>query len=181
MVSHAFAIAAATISALMFALAMRDGRRPARRAVLALDLDETLVHLDDQRRLWVRPGAPDFVARMARLFDEVVLFTAALPVHADSALKALRELDHERKDRFGRRLYRADCTVGAGGVLHKDLRKLGAGEGARVWLVDNTPTTYAMQPHLGVAIKSYFGGHNVADRELARVERELIARFKASC
>lgn len=54
---------------------------------LVLDLDETLIHFDDENKdeevfYMVRPGLNKFLTEMSQIF-EIVIFTAALQDYAD--------------------------------------------------------------------------------------------------
>lgn len=56
---------------------------------LVLDLDETLVHYDDQTNLVnIRPGAEKFLDQMAKYY-EIVIFTAGTQDYAEWALTHL--------------------------------------------------------------------------------------------
>ena len=128
----------------------------AARDVLVLDLDETLVHAlpPDYEDVLVRPQVPEFLAAVSRMYDEVVVFTAGT---RDYASPVLDRLDPDGRV-FGRRLYRDSCTVlGPSLMLVKDLRVLGEADLARVTIVDNTPSAYALQPQCGVAVASFTG------------------------
>ena len=62
--------------------------RSDRQYTLVLDLDETLVHYQDNGNegvLLVRPGADWFLEQMSELY-EVVIFTAAMQDYADWVL-----------------------------------------------------------------------------------------------
>lgn len=58
---------------------------------LVLDLDETLVHYDEeQEALYFRPGVQDFCVKMAQHF-ELVIFTAGMEEYANWAIDSLHE------------------------------------------------------------------------------------------
>jgi len=144
------------------------------RWVLVLDLDETLVHTPNEGRAdpIERPFVREFLRRVAETFDEVVVFTAGTKEYASPVLDGL---DPERRI-FGRRLYRESCSiVELAGVLSvvKDLRRLGEADLSRVRLVDNTPSTYALQPASGVPISSFYG--DPSDRALVETLARLVS------
>lgn len=166
---------AAIVGLLLWAWAVSRGEP--RRRVLALDLDETLVHtpVDAQGAhlpTVVRPGAGAFLDSMARAFDEVVLFTAAAKPYADRIVDGLLD---PHGVRIRRRFTRADCTLrhtADGGLAYvKDLRRLGVPLSCVV-LLDNTPDAYALQPDNGCPIESFLG--EGGDDALARVAPCLL-------
>ena len=62
---------------------------PGRKYTLVLDLDETLVHFDENTEgLYQRPNVVDFLKLMAR-FYEVVIFTAGMQDYAEWALEQI--------------------------------------------------------------------------------------------
>lgn len=124
------------------------------RATLVLDLDETLVHVDAEKSLHVRPGAVAFLAEVVELY-EVVVYTAAERYHADPILDLLEQ---EARVSISHRLYREHCQVmGEKQAMVKDLRRLGRDMG-RILIVDNSPESFVFQPENAVPIESYFGG-----------------------
>ena len=156
--------------------AVQGAQHAARRRILVLDLDETLVHsrpdlssaaagggVGEGGRLevLVRPGAQRFLADMAEAFDEVAIFTAGTREYADAVIDSA--LDPSRAW-IQRRLYRESCEVDP--PLAKDLRRLGVPL-SDVLLVDNSPASFALQPRNGLLIESYWG--DPADDALARL------------
>jgi Dullard-like phosphatase family protein len=145
------------------------------RWVLVLDLDETLVHTPNEEGRAApieRPYVREFLRRVAETFDEVIVFTAGTKEYASPVLDGL---DPDQRI-FGRRLYRESCSiVELAGVLSvvKDLRRLGEADLSRVRLVDNTPSTYALQPASGVPISSFYG--DPSDRALVETLARLVS------
>ena len=132
---------------------------------LVLDLDETLVHLDEGPKgheFLVRPHVSEFIALMSRDF-ELVVFTAAERSYADWILD---RIDLQRQ--ISHRLYH-EHTKPQEGVYLKDLCRLGR-DLAKVIIVDNTPHNFYLQPDNGIYIKTW---HNdpcdVALLQLARL------------
>ena len=149
-------------------------------AILALDLDETLVHAEEvqggELRVALRPHVFPFLRSVRQLFDEVVLFTAATREYADAVLRLLDPAHAV----FSRRFYREDCTPMPDGSLAKDLRIVLRGDrpAGTVHLVDNTPAAYALQPRAGVPIESFLG--DPADDALPRLLPTLARLGKNS-
>lgn len=110
---------------------------------LVLDLDETLVHIEEtvkgggdftinvnNRDLAVscRPCAAEFLQQVSQLY-EVVIFTASLSCYADQVINGL-----DVKHCIAFRLFRQDCSL-MDGLLIKDLQRLGR-DLRRVVIVD---------------------------------------------
>ncbi|KAI9115298.1 hypothetical protein K1719_013617 [Acacia pycnantha] len=138
-----------------------------KKHTLALDLDETLVHSswepchgvdftvqftdNDNQTVYVRkrPFLEVFLRRVSEIF-EVIIFTASQKRYAD---KLLDVLDPDSKFFSGRR-YRDSC-IRLDDVYTKDLTILGI-DLAKVFIVDNSPQVFRLQPDNGIPIKSWF-------------------------
>lgn len=171
------AAAAKKAAAASSALPVRRREEPQqrRRRVLALDLDETLVHYEASTgRILFRPHVCVFLQRVDAMFDEVVLFTAGLPEYADAVVDGLERMSGVR---IRRRYYRDSCDLSSmeTGVV-KDLEVLGEAPGTIVLLVDNTPSTYSRQPHRGIPIQSYVA-EDPRDRALLDTLDEFSRKF----
>ena len=145
------------------------------RKCLVIDLDETLVHSNFKyvqdadfvvpveidgtvHKVFVlkRPGCDEFLRRVGALY-EIVIFTASLGKYANPVLDLL---DIHRVVHF--RLFREAC-VNYDGNFVKDLSRLGR-ELKNVIIIDNSSTSYMLQPRNAVPIKSWFDDAN--DEEL---------------
>mmetsp|Transcript_6436 Transcript_6436/g.14860 ORF Transcript_6436/g.14860 Transcript_6436/m.14860 type:complete len:270 (+) Transcript_6436:178-987(+) len=154
----------------------------ARQHTLVLDLDETLVHssfkpvadvdfvvpveIDGMyHNVYVlkRPGVDEFMKRMGQVF-EVVVFTASLGKYANPVLDLL-----DIHKSVHSRLFREAC-VNYEGNLVKDLSKLGRDIKSTI-IVDNSPTSYMLQPKNAVPIRSWFD--DPTDRELDLLQPQL--------
>ena len=140
------------------------------RSILVLDMDETMIHSPppDHDRVYERPFVHEFLREMHAHFDELVVFTAATRPYAAPILDRLETTGGGSVGSlFSRRFYRDSCSVDPRtGLFAKDLRILGTPLD-RVWILDNTPSAYALQPDRGVPISSFEG--DPRDRELLRV------------
>jgi hypothetical protein len=134
---------------------------------LVLDLDETLVHKSGQSIL-IRPGAESFLQSMSEDY-EIVIFTAAIPIYADFAL---RKIDPENKVKL--RLYRQNISFDQEGP-YKDLEKLGR-DLRRTVLVDNLESNFRYQQNNGICIKTWTG--EAEDNELFLLKSKLKAYFE---
>lgn len=106
---------------------------------LVLDLDETLVHFEenpDGGEFLVRPHATEFLQMMSSHF-ELVIFTAALKEYADWILDRIDPARH-----ISHRLYRQH-TQPQNGVYIKDLSRLGRSLAATV-IVDNNMDNFQL-------------------------------------
>ncbi|GFE53036.1 Dullard-like phosphatase domain containing protein [Babesia ovis] len=146
-----------------------------RKKTLVVDLDETLVHssldkieghnitltLESEPRkkqihVNLRPFSREFIAAATRMF-EVVIFTAATSDYANPVIDLL---DCER--RIHARLFREHCTIWNGCFI-KDL-ELFDRDSKDIVIIDNTPSSYFLQPHNAIPISSWYGSRS--DREL---------------
>ena len=142
--------------------------RRTRRVTLVLDLDETLIHseqetllgADDQLEMRIgaetctvfvryRPFVLEFLHKVNQLF-EVVLFTAGLQEYADGLL---RTLDPDRR-LLRHRYYRDSCTE-VNGVFVKDISALGR-DMSRVVIVDNSLHAFGYHIDNGILIQSWY-------------------------
>jgi CTD nuclear envelope phosphatase 1 len=126
------------------------------RWILVLDVDETLVHTNGSGVTIDRPHVREFLLGASEVFDELVAFTAGTRGYAAPILD---RLEREAGVEIGRRFYRESCTIMQFSVV-KDLRRVllaPAQSLDRVRLLDNTPSTYSLQPQCGVAISSFYG------------------------
>lgn len=153
------------------------------RICLVLDLDETLVHSSfdpfpsgsdfsvplempgDKHTVYVkkRPFVDEFLATCSQSF-EVVVFTASLALYANPVMDVLDPSRHVKL-----RLYREHCVL-VGGCYVKDMRKLGR-DLKRVFILDNSPLSYALQPENAIPISSWYDDEN--DRELEKTLSRL--------
>ncbi|XP_054792413.1 uncharacterized protein LOC129298049 [Prosopis cineraria] len=140
-----------------------------KKHTLVLDLDETLVHStwepcygvdftiqfndndNKDQTIYVRkrPFLEVFLERVSEIF-EVIIFTASQRCYAE---KLLDVLDPDRKF-FSDRRYRDSCIL-LDEVYTKDLTVLGI-DLAKVFIVDNSPQVFRLQPDNGVPIESWF-------------------------
>lgn len=136
---------------------------------LVLDLDETLIHRSGKDVL-IRPGAQEFLEEMTEVC-EVVIFTAAVQVYADFALKKIDPLDKVKL-----RLYRQHVSMDQNGPF-KDLERLGRALDKMV-IVDNLESNFRHQPENGICIRTWTG--ECSDIELSLLSKELKSRFSQS-
>lgn len=117
-----------------------------------LDLDETLVHYEDNGvagQFYLRPYAQEFLDDMNKYY-EVVIFTAALQDYADWIID---RLDSNKSIKY--RLYRQHTTSDPTNCHIKDLSLLGR-DLSKTIIVDNIPENFNKQPGNGIYIRSWF-------------------------
>lgn len=158
------------------------------KKTLVLDLDETLVHstfqtpshfdftitVEIENRVSTvyvlkRPGVDEFLTKMSELY-ELVVFTASLSKviltqYADPLLDKI-----DPYSLIASRLFRESCTF-IEGMYVKDLCRLGR-HMKDIIILDNSPTSYYLNPENAVPIKSWFD--DLEDRELL----ELVPVFE---
>ena len=161
------------------------------RNTLVLDLDETLVHstfepMDCDISLAVeiegrtynvsvlkRPGVDQFLQRCCELF-EVVVFTASLKGYADPLLDVL-----DTGKMIHHRLSRESCSLMKAGYV-KDLNKLGRDIRHSVIIdvrsLQNSPTSYCLQPMNALPIKTWINDKNDNELEAMIEMLEYLAK-----
>ena len=118
---------------------------------LVLDLDETLIHYDENTnggQFFIRPHSQEFLKETAKHY-ELVIFTAAVKDYADWILDRL-----DPDGYIAHRLYRCS-TSQQNGVYIKDLQKLGR-DMDKMLIIDNSPENFQLQPENGIYIRSWY-------------------------
>lgn len=136
-----------------------------RKFTLIVDLDETLIHYDKEKKLfYVRPYTRHFL-RVLSVHYELVLFTAAMKDYTDYIID---KVDTEKK--IVHRLYREHTNL-IGNNIVKDLSKLGR-DLAKTAIIDNSPQSFQLQPHNGIYVKTWKSDPN--DRALLKLSKVLV-------
>lgn len=137
------------------------------RKTLVLDLDETLVHSQFNQiknpdftipvemegrtsNIYVlkRPGVDFFLQQVAKYY-EVIIYTASLSKYADPLMDQM-----DPQGLCTARLFREHCAY-VNGVFVKDMSVLGRDMKDTI-LIDNSPTSYMLQPECGLPILSWY-------------------------
>lgn len=115
-----------------------------------------------------RPGVESFIRSVCEIY-EVVLYTASMETYG---VAVLNYIDPEHLIPY--RLFRDKCSLVRGKVV-KNLAHLGR-DLKDVVIVDNTPSSYSLQPCNGIPIKSWVG--DKSDEELKELMPvlELLAK-----
>lgn len=124
-----------------------------------------MVHYDQRKHQFKqRPHLQTFLKEVSEDW-EIIVFTAALKDYANWILN-----DIDPSKYVNKRLYRDSCTFRRGTYL-KDLSRIGK-DLTKTVIVDNLPENFSMQPHNGIAIKSWFND-NQNDKELLKLSKVL--------
>ena len=159
------------------------------KKTLILDLDETLVHssfvpfekndiiLDVEFEsviynifVLVRPGAIEFIKKVAKLY-EIVIFTASISKYA---LPLLEILDEEKNIKF--KLTREHCTF-LNGIYIKELKKLNRDLNDLI-ILDNSPLAYSFDSDNGLPIKAWYEDRNDTELERVYILLEFLSKVK---
>lgn len=135
-----------------------------RKFTLVVDLDETLVHYDKEKKaFFVRPYTRHFLRVLADHY-EIVLFTAAMKDYTDYIIE---RVDTEKK--ISHKLYR-EHTSTIGNSIVKDLNKIGR-DLSRTVIIDNNPHAFQLQPKNGIYIRTWLS--DPEDKALLRLSKVL--------
>ena len=150
--------------------------------VICLDLDETLIYIDFQKKLTeyhyvyegkdgrvginFRPGLFSFLKNIFNKY-EVILFTSSLKEYADRVL----EIIDPQKSIFSYRLYRDHCLDICNYFIVKDLSIIANRSIENIILVDNNLINMYNQLNNGYLIPSFY--NDETDIELIKLEQFL--------
>lgn len=141
-------------------MAMLPAIRADREYTLVLDLDETLIHYDSEKKLFfIRPFTRHFLRTLANYY-EIVIFTAATQDYTDYILDKV-DIENTISHKLSRQHTRLvqGCYLKDLGLLGRDLSK--------TLIVDNNPLSFQLHPSNGVYIKTW---HNdPEDKALLRL------------
>lgn len=151
---------------------LKEADDPNKKYTLVLDLDETLIHYNEEDeengKVNFRPFLDEFLIDMRQHFN-LIVFTASLQEYADPIL------DHLDPDGsiFSKRFYRhhtselTEGTVKDLGILNMDLSK--------VIIVDNLPENFIKHKDNGIFIKPWFDDPNdYALREIGLFLKRIV-------
>lgn len=163
--------------------------RKSKRLILALDLDETLIHCCNfdknatschtvityknsnnntvNARINIRPYVAQFLSGASKYYD-IVVFTASEKEYATAIVNYLDPTRRYIKEIF----HRDHCAVTARGYVVKDLRMISSSDVHNIVLVDNSSQNFAPQINNGIPIVPYTQEDD--DQELLHLLQFLI-------
>ena len=141
-----------------------------KKYTLVLDLEETLVHINQLGECILRPGLYKFLKNI-KPYYELVSFSNESKYSSEPII----DIIEEKKKYFDYNLYREHLTF-IGKEFIKDLSKLGR-DIKKVIVVDNIANNYKLNPENGIQILSFFGENN-DDNVLEELKKILILFYK---
>ncbi|SCW04477.1 LAFE_0H14400g1_1 [Lachancea fermentati] len=147
-----------------------------KRKTLVLDLDETLIHsmsrgtsssnssqghmvevkfstsgISTLYYVHKRPYCDLFLSKVNKWYD-LVIFTASIKEYADPVIDWL---ESSFPGKFRQRLYRQDCILREGVGYIKDLSQLPGSSLNEVFIIDNSPVSYAMHVDNAIQVEGW--------------------------
>ncbi|KAM3147211.1 hypothetical protein pb186bvf_000927 [Paramecium bursaria] len=160
---------------------------PTNRKTIVFDLDETLIHCNENTKIPgdvilpikfptgeiieasinIRPYAQQILQTLSRHY-EVIVFTASHSCYANVVI------DHidPNKQWISHRLFRESCVQTEEGAYLKDLRVLGNRNLADLVLIDNAAYSFSLQLQNGIPIINFYD--NKQDQELLYLQNYLM-------
>jgi CTD small phosphatase-like protein 2 len=137
-----------------------------KKYTLVLDLEETLVHINQSGECILRPGLYQFL-RDIKSYYELVSFSNESKYSSEPII----DIIEKKKKYFDYNLYREHLDF-IGKEFIKDLSKLGR-DIKKVIIVDNISNNFRLNPENGIQIKPFFGDNN-DDNILDELKKILI-------
>ena len=138
---------------------------------LVLDLDETLVSVNQNGICNLRPGLFSFLNAI-KPFYELISFTNGAKVYSDSIIKQIEA----RNKYFDYNLYREHSFL-CGREFLKDISRIGR-DMKKIIIVDNIANNFRLNPENGIQIAPYYGEYSKNDTVLFELKKLLIMFHK---
>ena len=142
-----------------------------KKYTIVLDLDETLVNVNQNGFCNLRPGLFSFLNSI-KPFYEIISFTNGAKSYSDSIIKQIEA----RNKYFDYNLYREHSFL-SGKEFIKDISRIG-GDMKKIIIVDNSPDNFKLNPENGIQIAPYFGEYSKNDTVLFELKKLLIMFHK---
>ena len=142
-----------------------------KKYTVVLDLDETLVNINQDGECNLRPGLFSFLNSI-KSFYEIISFTNGAKSYSDSIIKQIEA----RNKYFDYNLYREHSLL-CGKEFIKDISRIGR-DMKKIIIVDNIPNNYRTHPENGIQIAPYFGEYSKNDTVLFELKKLLIMFHK---
>ena len=143
-----------------------------KKYTLVLDLEETLININQDGTCILRPGLFSFLSSI-KPFYELISFTNESKYSSDSIIKQI-----EAKNKyFDYNLYREHLTFN-GKEFIKDITKLGRNI-KKIIIVDNIANNFKLTPGNGIQIAPFFSDNSEKDTVLLELKKLLIIIYKS--
>ena len=142
-----------------------------KKYTIVLDLDETLVNVNQNGICNLRPGLFSFLNAI-KPFYEIITFTNGAKSYSDSIIQQIEA----RNKYFDYNLYR-DHNILIGNSLVKDISKIGR-DMKKIIIIDKSSNNIKNTPQNGILIKPYYGESNKNDTVLFELKKLLVLFHK---
>ena len=142
-----------------------------KKFTLVLDLDETLVNVDDNGVCNLRPGIFSFFNAIKQYY-EIVSFTNGDKIYSDSIIRQIEA----RTQYFDYNLFREHSLLN-GNEFVKDISRLGR-DMKKIIIVDNDPNNFKLNKDNAIQIAPYYGELSKNDTVLFELKKLLILFHK---
>ena len=142
-----------------------------KKYTIVLDLDETLVNVNQNGICNLRPGLFSFLNAI-KPYYEIISFTNGAKSYSDSIIQQIEA----RNKYFDYNLYREHSFL-SGKEFIKDISRIGR-DMKKIIIVDNIPDNFKLNPENGIQIAPYFGEYSKNDTVLFELKKLLIMFHK---
>ena len=142
-----------------------------KKYTVVLDLDETLVNVNQNGICNLRPGLFSFLNSI-KPFYEIISFTNGAKSYSDSIISQIEA----RNKYFDYNLYREHSFL-YGKEFLKDISRIGR-DMKKIIIVDNIANNFKLNPENGIQISPYFGEYSKNDTVLFELKKLLIMFHK---
>ena len=142
-----------------------------KKYTIVLDLDETLVNVNESGVCNLRPGLFSFLNAI-KPYYEIISFTNGEKSYSDSIIKQIEA----RNQYFDYNLYREHSFL-SGREFLKDISRIGR-DMKKILIVDNIANNFKLNPENGIQIDPYFGEYSKNDTVLFELKKLLIMFHK---
>ena len=142
-----------------------------KKYTVVLDLDETLVNVNQNGICNLRPGLFSFLNAI-KPYYEIISFTNGAKSYSDSIIKQIEA----RNQYFDYNLYREHSFL-YGKEFLKDISRIGR-DMKKIIIVDNISNNFKLNPENGIQIAPYFGEYSKNDTVLFELKKLLVMFHK---
>ena len=142
-----------------------------KKYTVVLDLDETLVNVNQNGICNLRPGLFSFLNSI-KPYYEIISFTNGEKCYSDSIIQQIEA----RNKYFDYNLCREHSFL-SGKEFLKDISRIGR-DMKKIIIVDNISNNFKLNPENGIQISPYFGEYSKNDTVLFELKKLLIMFYK---